>query len=226
MARGLAEKEKVRDLLGKVVSHEIAEQLLNNPVELGGEERIVTVLFSDIRGFTTLSEQLAPEMLGEFLNEYLTAMTDIVFRHDGLLDKYVGDAVMAFWGAPVAVADHAARCCAAALEMEATVQRLNVGWQERGLPAIAIGVGVNTGPAIVGNFGSERRFSYTAVGDTVNLASRLEGLNKTYGTHLLISNETREAVGEAFAVRAVGEVTVRGRKGSTGVFELLERPGA
>jgi adenylate cyclase len=106
--------------------------------------------------------------------------------------------------------------------MQATVERLNVGWQERGLPYIAIGVGLNTGFAIVGNFGSERRFSYTAIGDTVNLASRLEGLNKTYGTHLLISNETLQAAGAArFACREVGEVTVRGRKGSTGVYELL-----
>jgi adenylate cyclase len=153
-------------------------------------------------------------------------MTDIVFRHDGLLDKYVGDAVMAFWGAPVAVPDHARRCCAAALEMQATVAKLNEGWSERGLPTIAIRVGVSTGPAIVGNFGSERRFSYTAVGDTVNLASRLEALNKQYGTGVLISDVTHGAVAEAFECRPVGEVTVRGRQGTTGVYELVSPRGA
>jgi adenylate cyclase len=130
---------------------------------------------------------------------------------------------MAFWGAPVAVADHAARCCTAALEMQATVQRLNDDWRSRGLPAIEIRVGVNTGSAIVGNFGSGQRFSYTAVGDTVNLASRLEALNKAHDTHVLASNETRQAAGDAFDWRAVGDVTVRGRTGSTAIYELRGR---
>ena len=128
--------------------------------------------------------------------------------------------------APVAVPDHATRCAAAALDMLAEVKRLNVGWEERGLPVIAIGIGINTGPASVGNFGSQRRFSYTAMGDTVNLASRLEGLNKTYKTNLLISDATRQAIGDGFECRAVGEVTVRGRQGATGVYELLGRRGA
>jgi adenylate cyclase len=217
-------KRQIREAFSRYLNPEVTELVAEDPsrLRLGGERFEITVLFSDIRGFTTISEQLAPEVLGELLTEYLSAMTDIVFKHDGLLDKYVGDALMAFWGAPIAVPDHAQRACAAALEMQATVERLNVGWQERGLPHIAIGVGLNTGFAIVGNFGSERRFSYTAIGDTVNLASRLEGLNKTYGTHLLISNETLQAAGASrFACREVGEVTVRGRKGSTGVYELL-----
>jgi adenylate cyclase len=219
------EKRRIRDAFSHYLNPEVTELVADDPsrLRLGGDRCEITVLFSDIRGFTTLSEQLAPEVLGEFLNEYLTAMTDIVFRHDGLLDKYVGDAVMAFWGAPVAVPDHATRCCAAALEMHEAVERLNEGWRARGLPAIAIGVGINTGSAIVGNFGSERRFSYTAVGDTVNLASRLEGLNKTYHTHLLVSDATRRAAGEAFTHRLVGDVTVRGRTESTGVYELLGR---
>jgi adenylate cyclase len=221
-------KRQIREAFSRYLNPEVTELVAEDPsrLRLGGERYEITVLFSDIRGFTTISEQLAPEVLGELLTEYLSAMTDIVFKHDGLLDKYVGDALMAFWGAPIAVPDHAERGCAAALEMLATVERLNAGWKERGLPHIAIGVGINTGFAIVGNFGSERRFSYTAIGDTVNLASRLEGLNKTYGTHLLISNETRQATGEGFACREVGEVTVRGRKGSTGVYELLGRRDA
>ncbi|HWP65207.1 MAG TPA: adenylate/guanylate cyclase domain-containing protein, partial [Candidatus Limnocylindria bacterium] len=220
-------KRQIREAFSRYLNPEVTELVAEDPsrLRLGGERYEITVLFSDIRGFTTISEQLTPEVLGELLTEYLSAMTDIVFKHDGLLDKYVGDALMAFWGAPIAVPDHPRRACAAALEMQATVERLNVGWRERGLPRIEIGVGINTGFAIVGNFGSERRFSYTAIGDTVNLASRLEGLNKTYGTHLLISNETRQATGGAFACRAVGEVTVRGRKGGTGVYELLGANG-
>jgi adenylate cyclase len=219
------EKRRIRDAFSHYLNPEVTELVADDPsrLRLGGDRCDITVLFSDIRGFTTLSERLPPEVLGEFLNEYLTAMTEIVFKHDGLLDKYVGDAVMAFWGAPVAVPDHATRCAAAALDMLAEVKRLNVGWEERGLPVIAIGVGINTGPASVGNFGSERRFSYTAMGDTVNLASRLEGLNKTYKTNLLISDATRLAIGEGFECREVGEVTVRGRQGATGVYELLGR---
>jgi len=219
------EKRRIRDAFSHYLNPEVTEMVADDPsrLRLGGDRCDISVLFSDIRGFTTISEQLDPEALGAFLNEYLTAMTDVVFRHDGLLDKYVGDAVMAFWGAPIVTPDHAARCCAAALEMQDEVRRLNEEWGPRGLPVIEIRIGVATGSAVVGNFGSERRFSYTAVGDTVNLASRLEGLNKTHGTHLLIADATRQKLDERFECRPVGEVTVRGRTSATGVFELLGR---
>jgi adenylate cyclase len=219
------EKRRIRDAFSHYLNPEVTELVADDPsrLRLGGDRREITVLFSDIRGFTTISERLDPEALGAFLNEYLTAMTDVVFRHDGLLDKYVGDAVMAFWGAPIVTPDHATRCCAAALEMQGEVRRLNAEWIPRGLPEIAIRIGVATGSAVVGNFGSERRFSYTAVGDTVNLASRLEGLNKTHGTGVLIAETTYAMLDGAFECRAVGEVTVRGRTSATGVYELVAR---
>ena len=192
-------------------------------LRLGGERREITILFSDIRGFTSLSERLPPERLGELLNEYLGAMTDIVFRHQGLLDKYIGDAVMAFWGAPVPSPDDAARCCEAALDMVAALAILNARWRQAGPPLLEIGVGINTGEAVVGNFGSAARFSYTAVGDQVNLASRLEGVNKDYGTSVLVSESTRRAAGDEFVCREIDQVRVKGREQPVLVYELLGR---
>ena len=217
------EKRRIRDAFRHYLNPEVTDMLANDParLRLGGERREVTVLFSDIRGFTSISETLPPETLAELLNEYLGAMTDVVFRHEGLLDKYIGDAVMAFWGAPVASPDHAARCCRAALEMVASLARLNDHWQTVGLPLLSIRVGIHSGEAAVGNFGSARRFSYTAMGDSVNLASRLEGLNREYGTTILISEATLDAIGEAFVCRQVDHVRVRGRNQPVGVYELL-----
>ena len=157
------------------------------------------------------------------MNEYLGAMTDILFRHEGLLDKYIGDAVMAFWGAPVEVEDHAARCCRAALDMLDALPALHGRWHARGWPPVHIGVGIDTGEAVVGNFGSAARFNYTAMGDHVNLASRLEGLNKLYGTRVLVSESTRRAIGDEFICREVDRVRVKGKLQPAGVAELLGR---
>jgi adenylate cyclase len=219
------EKRKVRTAFRHYLNPEVTELLAREPerLKLGGERRAITILFSDIRGFTTISEGLDPESLGELLNEYLGAMTDILFLHEGLLDKYIGDAVMAFWGAPIGVPDHAARCCRAALDMLDALPALHARWQARGWPVIEIGIGIDTGDAVVGNFGSATRFNYTAMGDHVNLASRLEGLNKMYGTHLLISESTREAVGDDFVCREVDRVRVKGKNVPVGVFEVLGR---
>jgi adenylate cyclase len=219
------EKRKVRDAFQHYVNPEIAELIAQEParLRLGGERRAVTVLFSDIRGFTGMAERLPPETLGELLNQYLEAMTDVVFAHGGLLDKYIGDAVMAFWGAPAEAPDHAMRCCQAALDMRAALERLNSGWHQSGLPQIQIRIGINTGDAIVGNFGSSRRFSYTAVGDDVNLASRLESLNESYGTGILISAWTRRAVGDEFVCREIDHTRVKGRAQRVTVYELLAR---
>jgi len=219
------EKRQIRTAFRHYLSPEVTDIVANDPsqLHLGGVRSPLTILFSDIRGFTTMSEQMVPETLGSFLIEYLSAMTDVVFRHKGLLDKYIGDAVMAFWGAPVAVPDHAARCCDAALEMLEVLERLNEDWARRGLPRLEIGIGINTGEPIVGNFGSMDRFDYTAIGDDVNLASRLEGMNKAYGTHILLSESTRLAIGDAFVTREVARIRARGREQETTVHELLGR---
>jgi adenylate cyclase len=221
------EKQAVREAFRHYLSPEVTELLASDPsrLQLGGHRSPLTILFSDIRGFTTLAEQMPPETLGQFLIEYLSAMTDVVFRHKGLVDKYIGDAVMAFWGAPVAIPDHAVRCCEAALDMLDALEGLNADWETRGLPRLEIGIGIHTGEPIVGNFGSVDRFDYTAVGDDVNLTSRLEGMNKAYGTHVLISESTLAAVEGRFATREVARIRVRGREQETVIHELLGRRG-
>ncbi len=219
------EKRKIREAFRHYLNPEVTDLLARDPAQLrlGGERRAVTVLFSDIRGFTAIAEGLAPEVLGELLNEYLGTMTDAVFAHEGLLDKYIGDGLMAFWGAPVAAPDHATRACRAALDMLAALEQLKVRWRLVGLPLIDIRIGINSGEGIVGNFGSSRRFSYTAVGDDVNLASRLEGLNAAYGTRVLVSEETRRAIGEEFVCREIDRGLVKGRTTPVTFHELLGR---
>ena len=219
------EKRWIRQAFRHYLNPEVTEILARDPerLRLGGERREITILFVDIRDFTGISEELAPEVLGELLNDYLGAMTEVVFRHDGLLDKYIGDAVMAFWGAPVRAQDNARRCCLAALEMLTTLRALHERWRPLGRPLFEIGIGINTGEAAVGNFGSSQRFNYTAVGDDVNLASRLEGLNKEYGTKVLITEQTRRAIGEEFVTREIDEMLVKGRSRPVVVHELLGR---
>ena len=207
------EKRKIRAAFRHYVNPEIADLIASVPsrLRLGGERRPISVLFSDIRGFTSIAERLPPETLGEMLGQYLEAMTEVVFAHGGLLDKYIGDAVMAFWGSPVPADDHAARCCRAALDMMAALDGLNQRWADAGLPRLGIRIGISSGDAIVGNFGSSRRFSYTAVGDTVNLGSRLERLNEEFGTDVLISDDTHAAIGDEFVCREVGRTAVKGQ---------------
>lgn len=190
-------------------------------LKLGGEQKTLTILFSDVRGFTTLSEQLTPEKLVTLLNRYLGPMSDIVLAEKGTLDKYIGDAIMAIYNAPVDVPDHAARACHSALRMLEELAVLNTALRgEIGLE-IDIGVGLHTGEAVVGNMGTALRFDYTAIGDAVNLASRLEGQNKTYGTHILVSDETRAAAGEGFLFRPIDLLRVKGKQRPVAVFELL-----
>ncbi len=219
------EKREIRNAFRRYVNPEIADLLAREParLRLGGERRTITVFFSDIKGFTTLSERLPPDTLGDMLSRYLEAMTEVVFTHGGLLDKYIGDAVMAFWGAPVSVDDHAARCCRAALEMQARLARLNDTWEGEGLPRLVVRMGISTAEAVVGNFGSSRRFSYTAVGDGVNLASRLEHLNEVYGTRILLAPSTRREIGAEFVCREIDHARVRGRTQSVTVYELMGR---
>ena len=157
------------------------------------------------------------------LNEYLTPMTELVFKYRGTLDKYMGDAIMAFYGAPVAFPDHPRAACRTALDMMEELANLRVGWRERNLPELDIGIGLNTGSMSVGNMGSVNRFDYTVMGDHVNLGSRLEGLNKQYGTHIIISQYTRDAVGDHFTCRELDSVAVKGKTEPVRIFELVHR---
>ena len=217
------EKRKIRDAFGRYLNPSLARMVSERPemLALGGDKRELTVLFSDIRGFTTFSEQLEPEALVDLLNAYLGEMTDVVFAHDGMLDKYIGDAIMAVWGAPLPQADHATRACRAALLMTRRLRELNQQWKSRGWPVLQIGVGLNTGPMVVGNMGSARRLSYTVIGDNVNLGSRLEGLNKIYGSQVLASEATILAAGDAVVARELDLVRVKGKRLPVRLFEIL-----
>ena len=229
-----ATEERARQQLRKAfqlyLNPEVMDEMVREPakLQLGGEERELTVLFADIRGFTGIAEELSPQALVRLLNAYLSPMTDIVFQRRGTLDKYIGDALMAFFGAPVANSRHALDGCEAALEMLEGLARLKERWrvENAGLPDIEIGIGVNSGPMVVGNMGSAQRFSYTVMGDNVNLASRLEGLNKEYGTRALISGATLQAArasGGEPCVRELDAVRVKGKKEPVSLFELRGR---
>jgi adenylate cyclase len=227
------DKRQLRKAFQLYLNPEVMEEMLEQPanLQLGGKEMELTVMFSDIRGFTRISEKLSPTALVHLLNEYLSPMTEIVFRRRGTLDKYIGDAVMAFFGAPVQTDQHAANACDAALEMIETLERMRLKWrvEDPGLPDVDIGIGINSGPMVVGNMGSAQRFNYTVMGDNVNLASRLEGLNKDYGTHILITGQTlaaaRKALNDeaAYTVRELDSVRVMGKEEPVRLFELRRR---
>ena len=229
-------KKQIFDAFNKYVSPTVIEELLKNPekLKLGGEKRTITIFFSDIRGFTSVSEKLSPEALVDLLNEYLSAMTDIVMDNEGVIDKYMGDAIMAFWGAPLDQPDHAVRACTASLSMMEKLHILQAKWEKDNVPALDIGIGLNTGHAVVGNMGSDKRFDYTCMGDTVNLGSRLEGLNKEYGTNIIVSESTRKALASGasdskmnnsigFVLRELDAVRVKGKKEPVTIYELAGR---
>ncbi len=217
------EKKKIRGAFQYYLNDSVISEMLKDParLKLGGEKKNLSVLFCDIRGFTALAEKLSPEELVARLNEYLTAMTQQVFAHDGLLDKYIGDALMAVFGAPVDQPDHARRACLTALAMTRELDRLKNTWQEKELPIFDIGIGVNSGDMVAGNMGSRMRFDYTVMGDAVNLASRLEGLNKVYGTRILVSETTYEAAKDSLCARELDRVRVSGKSNPVAVYELL-----
>jgi adenylate cyclase len=216
------EKRKVRSAFGQYLSPEVIRRLLVNPQLVEPRKTEITVMFSDIRGFTTISEKLDAQDLALFLNGYLSDMTKIVFDTQGTLDKYIGDAVMAFWGAPFEEPDHAANACRASLAMMKTVRALQKQWEAEGKPMLDIGIGLNSGPASVGNMGSALRYGYTALGDTVNLSSRLEGLNKEYGTHILVNESTYAAAKDAeFLFRELDVIRVKGKLQPVTIYELV-----
>ena len=218
------EKRKVRSAFGQYLSPEVIRRLLLNPQLVEPRKTEITVMFSDIRGFTTISEKLDAQELALFLNGYLSDMTRIVFDTRGTLDKYIGDAVMAFWGAPYEDGQHAVQACTAALEMMKRVRELQKQWAAQGKPLLDIGVGLNSGVASVGNMGSALRYGYTALGDAVNLSSRLEGLNKDYGTHIIVNDSTYSAAKDAgFFFRELDLIRVKGKLQPVTIYELIGR---
>ncbi|HSA93460.1 MAG TPA: adenylate/guanylate cyclase domain-containing protein, partial [Terriglobales bacterium] len=222
------EKRKVRRTFSQYVSPGVIRLLENDPARYlrrGGELKELSVMFSDIRGFTAMSEGMTPDELVRLLNEYLNEMSDIVIRRWGTLDKYIGDAIMAFWGSPYPQEDHAQRACLAALDMCARLEELNAQWRAAGRKTLAIGVGVNTGPVNVGNMGSDKRFNWTVMGDNVNLASRLEGLTKEYGVRIVLSEGTWQQVAKDFVGRELDRIRVKGKAQPVGIYELLDVAG-
>jgi len=222
------EKARLRRAFGQYVARSLVDRIADDPsrVRLGGVRRELTVLFSDIRGFSAFSEGMKPETLSSFLNEYLTPMSDVVLHHSGMLDKFIGDAVMAVYGAPLPMQEHAEEACATALQMIGRLDDLNADWRARGLPEIKIGVGLNSGEMSVGNMGSEQRFDYTVIGDEVNLAARLEALTKEYRTGILCGPRTAELAGASFIFRELDVVRVKGRRGRVKIFDLVARKGS
>ena len=217
------EKRRYRSTLVRYVSPQIVEAIMRDRrlAELHNEKRDLTVLFSDVRGFTTLSEKTPVDRLVATLNEFLNAMVQVIFRHHGTLDKFVGDCVMAFWGAPVRQENHAELAARAALDMQAELARLNTTWRQQGRPELRIGVGINTGEMIFGNIGSERRMDFTVIGDNVNLASRLESSTKELNAAIVISEATWQRIAPLAQVRDLGTIHVKGKDVPVRVFELL-----
>jgi adenylate cyclase len=218
-----AQKRFLKNTFRQYLSPEYIEQLIAHPerVKLGGERRILSIFFSDLQGFTGISEGLTPEALTALLNEYLSAMTDILQEEGGTVDKYIGDAIVAFWNAPIEQPDHAERAARAALRCHEKLAEMRPALREKTGKDLFMRTGLNTGFAVVGNMGSRTRFDYTVLGDAVNLASRLEGINKQFGTHVLASGAMRDALPETFRAREISRVAVVGRNEPVRVFELL-----
>jgi len=219
-------KREVSKAFGQYLSPVVIREVMRNPeaLKLGGETREIAVYFSDIAGFSTFSEGMSAQELVSFLNEYLGVMTDIILDHRGVVDKYVGDLIMAFWGAPLAVAAPGREACLAVLEQRKSMALLQQKFLAEGRPPFDFRTGLNMGPATVGNMGSARRFNYTAMGDTVNLASRLEGANKHFGTSVLMTEAVRASAGDAVVARRIGRVQVVGKSMATMVYELIGAP--
>ncbi|MCX6137767.1 MAG: CHASE2 domain-containing protein [Ignavibacteriales bacterium] len=219
------QKVMIKGMFSQYLNPTVVNELIAHPekLRLGGERKELTVLFSDIAGFTSFSESLPPEELVLLLNEYLSAMTDIVFKHDGTLDKYEGDAVMAFWGAPIELDNNAVQACAAAVEMQEEIDVLREKWTSEGKPDIHVRIGLNTGDMVVGNMGGRGKFDYTVIGDSVNLGSRLEGANKQYGTYMMVSERTQDLAKEKFVFRELDLLVVKGKTKPIKVFELIGR---
>jgi len=214
----------IRKMFSSYVSKRIVDELIRDPskARLGGERKEITVLFSDIRGFTSFSEKHQPEEVVSMLNEYLGAMTDIVFKYDGTLDKFIGDAIMALWGAPIGQPDHAERAVRCALAMGEKLGELQKKWADEGKPVLDTGIGINTGEMVVGNMGAEgKKMDYTVIGDHVNLGARVESLTRQYNNHIIITEFTYEKVKDIVEVNKLGSVTVKGKERPLVIYDLV-----
>lgn len=222
------ERKKIKETFKHYVAPIVIEEMLKEPgrLKLGGEEKVLTVLFSDLEGFTTYSERYAPHEMIDILSDYYERITEQIFAHQGTLKEYVGDELMAIFGAPVEQPDHAERACAAALAMRERRHALGAEWVKSGRPRLRARTGINSGPMLVGNLGSKYRFAYGVLGDQVNLGSRLEGLNRIYGTEILIGENTARLVGGSFRLREIDMVRVKGKKQAVRIYELLARSTA
>jgi adenylate cyclase len=216
-------EQRERRRLSQFFSPEVVNEVVRQRPEqsLGSSRRLVTVLFADIRGFTALSERLEPEEVAEMLREYLTETTDVIFKHGGTVDKYIGDCVMALYNAPLEDPDHVLHAMQTALELQERTLKVSAHWEQRLGAPIRSGIGINTGEAVVGTMGSRQRLEYTAIGDTINLGSRLEALTKEYGVAIVISEFTRRRLGADFLTRELDQVTVRGRTQPVKIYGVL-----
>ncbi len=223
MGHGLEEREKMKEAFGKFVNKEIADQVLRGDVRLGGERKDVAIFFSDIRNFTAMSENLAPEEVVEFLNDYMTRMVRCVNDTRGVVDKFMGDAIMAVWGAPVSTGNDTENAIESALAMRRELLLFNKNRGSDTKPIIQIGCGINTGPVLAGQIGSEERMEYTVIGDPVNLASRIESLNKPFGTDILISDDSYRLVREIYRLEPMQKITVKGKSEPQQIYAVLGR---
>ncbi len=223
MGKGLEEREKMKDAFGKFVNKEIADRVLSGEIRLGGEKKTAAVFFSDIRSFTAISEKLDPEEVVEFLNDYMTRMVRCVNETEGVVDKYIGDAIMAEWGVPISKGNDTERAINAALMMRKELMEFNKGRGGDKKPVIKIGCGINTGPVLAGQIGSEDRMEYTVIGDAVNLASRIESLNKPFGTDILISQDSYKLVRDIFYFEKMSPISVKGKSEKQQIYAVLGR---
>jgi len=207
---------------GQYVSKEVLARVLREGTRLGGEVRTVSVLMSDVRGFTTLSERLPPARISEIMNEYFTAMVEVIMRHHGLVNDFIGDGILAVYGAPVDDAEHAWHAVETALDMQRALAELNRVWAARGAPTLAMGVAINTGEVFAGTMGSPKKKKYSVLGDTVNTVARIEAMNRELGTEILVSSATLAAVKGRVRVRERGAVNVKGKAEPVELFELLD----
>jgi adenylate cyclase len=213
----------IKMMFSTYVSPSVVDELISHPekLRLGGERKELSVLFSDLEGFTTLAETTPPDELVGILNEYLTAMTQVIMKNNGTLDKFEGDLIMAFWGAPIPQNDHVFRACMAALQMQSALATIRQEWPLKNKPALFARIGINTGEMVVGNMGSTEKFNYTVIGDSVNIASRLEGANKIYKTGIILSESSYNQVRVAFRFRELDLLAVKGRTEPIRIYELL-----
>jgi adenylate cyclase len=223
MGKGLAEREKMKDAFGKFVNKDIAEKILRDEIRLGGERKSAAIFFSDIRNFTSMSESLEPEEVVEFLNQYMTRMVNCVNNTHGVVDKFIGDAIMAVWGTPVSQGNDTENAVNGALMMRESLAQFNIGRGDPKKPVIRIGCGINTGFVLAGQIGSQDRMEYTVIGDAVNLASRIESLNKPLGTDILLSQDSYELVKDIFVIQAMEKIMVKGKSQPQQIYAVLSR---